>query len=109
MENNVIEMEGEEKYPVELVVPQPENPSRWLALATIIPVKMILLIPHIIVMYVLGIVMFVLGVLAQIIVLFTGAYPEGLFKIVKGAMQWQARMNAYMFGLTDKYPPFSFE
>ena len=97
------------KHPVEVVAPRPEQSSRLLALATLllaIP-KMILLIPHLIVLYFLGIVMIVVAIVAQIVVLFTGKYPEGMYNLVKGTFQWQVRANFYFLGLTDKYPPFS--
>lgn len=96
---------------MELTVPHPETPSRWLAVATLLLLipKTILLIPHIIVLYFLGIVAMVVAIFAQIVVLFTGAYPPTAFRIVRGVMQWQARMNAYMLGLTDTYPPFSLD
>lgn len=101
----------EVSYPVKLVIPRPESPSRWLALATVLMMipKMILLIPHLVVLYFLGIVALILVIFAQVVVLFTGEYPESLFKIVHGMMQWQVRVNSYFFGLTDTYPPFTFE
>jgi hypothetical protein len=40
-------------------------------------------------------------------VLFTGRYPRGLSDFVLGWQRWQTRMNAWMFGLVDRYPPFS--
>ena len=98
-------------YPVELAVSRPLEPSKGLALATLlflIP-KLIILIPHLIALYLLGIVSVVVGVYAQFVVLFTGKYPEEPFKIVRGILQWQVRLNCYVFGLTDKYPPFSFD
>lgn len=106
-----METEAQKEYPVSLKIDQPEKSSRLLALATLfflIP-KAIILIPHIIVMYFLGIVVLIIGMFAQVVVLFTGKYPTGPFKIVKGIMQWQMRINCYFFGLTDKYPPFSLD
>ena len=106
MENN-----AHESYPVALTVPRPKTSSRWLALATLlflIP-KLIISIPHAIALYFLQIIAIVVGVFAQFVVLFTGVYPEGSFKIVCGILQWRIRLNCYLFGLTDKYPPFSFD
>jgi hypothetical protein len=101
----------QKSYPVTLTLTRPERSSRWLALATLlfaIP-KVIMLIPHFIALYFLGIFSFFVGVVAQFVVLFTGRFPEGLFKIVRGILQWQVRLNCYFFGLTDTYPPFSFD
>ena len=42
-------------------------------------------------------------------VLFTGAWPVGLRNFIVGLTRWTTRLNAYMYLLTDKYPPFSFK
>ncbi len=94
-------------FSVNLEVSHPPRPSRLLALATLLMiVKPILLIPHFIVIYILGFCSFVAGAVSQAVVLFTGKYPRGLFLLIKVTLQWQLRMNAFMFGLTDEYPPF---
>ncbi len=99
-----------ETHPVQFVVPHPEEPSRLLATGTLLMFpKLIILIPHFIALYFLGIIAIIIAIFAQVIVLFTGKYPKGFFGIVKGVFQWQLRVNAYLFGLTDKYPPFSLE
>jgi len=96
--------------PVHLDVERPEQPSRGLAFATLLVFpKLILLIPHVIVMYFLSIVMIVVALYAQIVVMFTGEYPSRIFRITKGVLQWQVRLNCYVFGLTDIYPPFSLD
>ena len=92
---------------VEIKLDRQERNSRGLALITLIPLKLILIIPHAVILYFFGILTFFIVVIAQIVVLFTGKYPEGLFKIVKGFFQWQLRVNLYFAGLTDKYPPFT--
>lgn len=103
------QISGDVQYPVSLAIARPERSSRWLALATLllfIP-KAIMLIPHMIILYFLGIASFVVGVIAQFAVLFMGSYPAGMHEFVVGTLRWQMRMNAFMFGLIDKYPPFS--
>lgn len=98
-------------YPVQLQIPRPEYSSRWLALATLLFLvpKAILLIPHLVIVYLLQYVAIFLGIIAQFVVLFTGKYPEGMFNLMRGIFQWHARVGAFFFGLTDKYPPFSFK
>lgn len=96
-------------YPVDLTIAYPERSSRLLALCTIlflIP-KVIVLVPHLIVLYVMGLVAGVLAILGQIVVLFTGKYPRGMFDIVLGIQRWKVRVEAYLIGMVDKYPPFS--
>lgn len=102
-------MEPTEAYPVTVTVSHQERSSRWLALAFLLFMvpKAIMLIPHFIILYVLGIAAFVLTIVAQFIVLFTGHYPVGMHDFVVGTIRWQTRTNSYFLGLVDKYPPFS--
>jgi len=96
-------------HPVNITIPRQERYSRWLALGTLlfaIP-KIVMLIPHFIVIYVLSIAAFFAAVIAQVAVLFTGRYPEALHRFVVGVLQWQMRVNAFFIGLSDRYPPFS--
>ena len=102
-------MSPADAHPVQLQLPYPPESSRVLALITI-PFaigKLILLIPAMIVLYVLGIVAFVIFVISQWAVLFTGKYPHGMHGFMVGYLRWGLRVQAYFYGLTDKYPPFS--
>lgn len=95
-------------YPVSVEMPRQERYSRLLALSTLffmLP-KLIILIPHFFVLYVLAILSFFGGLLAQIAVLFSGRYPRSLFHLTSGTVRWQTRVSAYLYGLTDNYPPF---
>ena len=97
------------EYPVRYDVEYPAEPSRLLALVTLlflIP-KIILIIPHFVVLYVLGTAAFFAFILAQFAVLFTGKYPKNFFDFIVGTQRWQSKVNAYFLGLTDSYPPFS--
>ena len=90
------------RYPVTLEVDYPERLSRWL-----IFVKWLLVIPNIIVLAVLGLVYYVTLIIAWFAILFTGRYPKGLFGFAVGVARWSLRANAYVYLLTDRYPPFS--
>lgn len=48
----------------------------------------------------------VFGLLA---VIFTGRWPEGLFRVSAGWVRVDARLWAYSMLLTDEYPPFSID
>ncbi|HVX82333.1 MAG: DUF4389 domain-containing protein [Devosia sp.] len=77
--------------------------NRWLPL-----VKWLLALPHYIVLVVLAVAVFVVTIIAWFAILFTGAYPRGLFDFVVGVGRWAYRVWAYAFFLvTDAYPPFS--
>ncbi|MEK7542187.1 MAG: DUF4389 domain-containing protein [Patescibacteria group bacterium] len=97
------------QYPVTFEVQYPGKSSRLLALLGVLFfLKTILLIPHIIILYFLGIAVMFVAWFAYLVILFTGEYPRSLFDFAVGVMRWQVRINAWLFSLTDKYPPFSF-
>jgi len=97
-------------YPVRLEIDYPTSPDRALALCGIFWfVKPLLLLPHLIVMWFLSVAAAVVIWIGFWIVLFTGSCPRALFDFALGWMRWQTRMNAWMFGLVDRYPPFSLE
>jgi hypothetical protein len=81
----------------------PERLSRLL-----IFVKWLLVIPHFIVLYLLGFVAGFVWLIAWFAILFTGNIPQGLFDFLVGLMRWSYRVNVYLWLLTDIYPPFSF-
>lgn len=92
------------KYPVTFEVDYPGEVSRWLPL-----VKWILIIPHLIVLGVLGIVAFFVIAIAWSAILFTGRFPRGLFDFTVGVSRWGFRVLAYTYLLRDEYPPFSLQ
>ena len=53
-----------------------------------------------------GGLVFVLAIIAAIVLLFTGKYPESIFKLVVGMNRWAFRVYAYASLMTDEYPPF---
>ena len=94
-----------EEQSVHIAVDYPDvaQLNRWLPL-----VKWLLAIPHLIILAFLGIGALVVTVIAWFTILFTGAYPRGMFDFVVGVGRWSTRVWAYAFLLvTDVYPPFS--
>jgi hypothetical protein len=83
-------------------VPQLEGRNRLT-----VAFRLILAIPHLIVLALLGIALFVVGVIAFFAVLFTGRWPGGLRNFALGVGRWWLRVNAYLVLLTDEYPPFT--
>ena len=97
-----------ERYPAGLQVEYPERCSRLLALLGVLfYVKAILLIPHIIILILLGIAQGIVIYIGYWAVLITGRYPKGLFDFGVGVQRWGFRTDAWMNGWTDSYPPFS--
>lgn len=68
--------------------------------------RLLLAIPSMVVAMVYGIGVYVAVVVAWFILLFTGRWPEGLYRFVAGTTQYFTRLNAYCYLLTDAYPPF---
>ena len=71
--------------------------------------RAIMVIPHYIVLGLLGMAAFAVGVAAWFAVLITGSWPEGMRDFLIGYWRWQYRYSAYLLLVCDEYPPFSLE
>jgi hypothetical protein len=89
-------------YPITLKVEFPQKLSR---LTTFFRILMV--IPHAIVIYFLGLVAGIVLFLSWFAILFTAKYPRVFFDYMTWYWRWATRVNGYMYLLTDKYPPFS--
>jgi hypothetical protein len=94
---------GDEPYPAALDVTQREAPRNRVSVAF----RIILVIPHLIAIALLGIAWGITSVIAWFAILFTGRFPEGLYRFGVGVLQWNIRVEAYLLLLHDDYPPFS--
>lgn len=101
---------GEQPYPVRVWLEIPAANSRFWATPIIgIVARLVFLVPHLIILYLLSVVVSVLFYIMWIPVLITGRYPVWGFDIMSGYLRWALRVQAYLFGLTDRYPPFRTE
>ena len=80
----------------------PTSQRRWT-----VAFRFILAIPHFLWLYLLGIALAAVGVVAWFAALFTGRVPEGMGNFLGDVVQYQTRLQGYMFLLTDQYPPFA--
>jgi hypothetical protein len=94
-------LEDDPRYPVRLQIDYPPRIARWRPL-----VHWLLAIPALIAAAVLGIVGFFAVIIAWFAILFTGRYPESLFRAVTIALRWNARVNTYYYWMVERYPPF---
>jgi len=71
--------------------------------------RIILAIPIMVLRYVINLLLEVGAVAAWFVILFTGKMPRGLFDLMVLANSYTARSDAYVFLLTETYPPFQDE
>jgi hypothetical protein len=74
-----------------------------------VAVRLILVIPHYVVLYVLGIAASVIVVIGWFGALFTGRVPAFAHTFLSGYLRWYCRIAAYLLLLTDEYPPFTYD
>ncbi len=96
-------------YPIDLRADYPARSSRGWAALTIFLIKFLALIPHWIVLIFLYIAQIVVAFVAQIVVAITGEYPPGMHAFVGGVLRWSTRVSAFVYSLTDRYPPFTLQ
>jgi D-xylose transport system permease protein len=98
----------QEDFPVRVTFEPPERSARFWAIPVIGYVaRSLALIPHAIALIVVTLVVYVVHLAAWVPVLFRGTYPRWAYWLSCGAIRWTLRVNAYFYGLTDQYPPFS--
>jgi hypothetical protein len=84
--------------------------SRGLAVLGILyGLKYLLLIPHAIALFFVGIGTFIAIWIGYWAILFTGRQPDGIDRFVAGAIRWSIRINAWFLSLSDAYPAFGFD
>ncbi len=106
-------------YPATLEVAYPDHLSRGLVLVK----SWLLALPHLVIVAVLtaswgfgdrdgaefvlsGGLLGLLVLVAGVMLLFTGTYPERLHDLVVGLNRWVYRVVVYVALMTDQYPPF---
>jgi len=69
--------------------------------------RLILAIPHFILLYFYGLAAGIVVIVAWFVLLFTGRWPLGMYDFVGGFLRYSTRVYGYAWLLTDDYPPFS--
>jgi hypothetical protein len=96
---------GDGPYPATLELSPPGADRDRLTVAF----RLILAIPHLIAIWALGIAWGITTIVAWFAILFTGRYPEGLYRFGASVFQWNIRVEAYLLLLRDEYPPFALD
>jgi preprotein translocase subunit SecG len=90
--------------PVQVAAAEPAGQRR----ATV-AFRLILVVPHMFLLFFLGIAALVVAFLGWWGALFTGRLPEFAVNYLSGFMRWVLRYQAYLYLLTDVYPPFTLD
>ena len=101
----------DDDYPVRVVVEYPKAPSRLLALlgALFLFPKLILAIPHFLILYFAGAIVSALQFVGYLLTIFSGVYPKTLFDVGVQVEIWNLRVSSWIFSWVDEYPPFKLE
>ena len=96
---------GDGEYPVTFGVGEfPETRDRLR-----VGFRLILAIPQFIVLLFISIAWVMTAIIGWFAILFTGAYPEGLYRFAVGYLRWSLRVESYVLLMHDEYPPFSLD
>lgn len=79
----------------------PERQNRWT-----VAFRVILAIPHVLVLLVLGIAAYALVIIGWFAALVMGRLPRACAEFLRGFVLYATRVYAYTWLMTDKYPPF---
>lgn len=94
---------GDAPYPVTIQIAAPAWPRDRVTIA----VRLLLAIPHLVVLPFLLCAWLVTSVIAWFAILITDSYPTSLYRFGLGVMQWALRVEAYMLLMVDDYPLFA--
>jgi hypothetical protein len=96
---------GDGSYAVDFGIGEfPEARNRWS-----VGLRIFYLIPHVIVLLFIGIAWVITAIIGWFAILFTGSYPDGLYRFAVGYLRWSLRVEAYALLIHDEYPPFSLD
>jgi hypothetical protein len=88
-------------HPVRLIITDDLRRNRLTVLF-----RLILVIPHVIVLVLWGIAAYIVGIINWFATLIKGESPQGLHDFLAGFLRYSTQVNAYCFLLADPYPAF---
>jgi hypothetical protein len=98
---------GDDAYPVALEIEPRDGTGERDRLT--VAFRLILVIPHLLIVWLLGVAWLFSTIIAWFAILLTGRFPEGLYWFGVGVLRWNTRVEAYLLLLHDEYPPFRLE
>ena len=94
---------GDDVYRATIQIEDPAGPRDRLTVG----LRLLLGIPHFIVLAFLVFAWWIASVLVWLLILFTGRHPPALHEFGVGVLRWLLRVETYLLLLVDEYPPFS--
>jgi hypothetical protein len=95
------------EYPIDFEVPLGDGRrDRWFAAAGIVLLKIVLLLPHLILLFLLGLVVQVLVWIGYWGIAITGHMPDLIRSLEIIFLAWMSRVTAWFVGTMDAYPTF---
>ena len=95
---------GDGPYPATIEVASPSARDR-----VSIAIRLLLVLPHLIVLFFLSVAWVLVTIVAWFAILFRGTYPTSMAPFGIGVMRWLLRVEAYALLLVDEYPPFALD
>ena len=95
---------GDGPYPATVEVTAPAVRDR-----VSIAIRLLLVLPHIVVLFFLTVAWLFVTIAAWVVILFRSTYPVSVAPFATGVMKWLVRVEAYALLLVDEYPPFSMD
>lgn len=94
-------------YPVEVDLPDMQRLNQLWGIPLLgILVRALLAIPHLIVLWLLGVLVWVLYLVIWFPVLVNGRFPSWGYDLVGGTVRWNTRVSAWITLMAAPYPPF---
>lgn len=98
------------QYPITVEVPvDDEQRNRWLAASGIVLIKLVLLLPHIVLLFLFGIAIQFVAWFGYWGIAFTGRLPDIIRRLEIVYLAWITRAVAWLAGTTDVYPTYGVE
>jgi uncharacterized protein DUF4389 len=95
------------EHPVRLEIDPGRVDNLWGVPLVGLAIRALILIPHFVVLWFVGISVTVVVLVSWIPVLLNGRMATWGYTILGGYLRWSTRVVLYMLMLTDRYPPFA--
>ncbi len=98
------------RHDVDVRWDESQHVARWAGIPLLgVMIRSILLIPHLVILWFLGVAVGFLNLITWVPVLLTGRYADWAYRIVGGFIRWSNRITCYLLLMTGPYPPLSLD